>query len=575
MKWRAPLGTVAVTAAATLMVTLAAFVAGPIGSAAAASGPTSITLTEGVQVQPNWWFPNMPGQYCTVENEDFYAMAYRPLVWISNTDTIDYSRSIASSITVSNNDTTFTVHLGNKFKWSNGQPVTAQQAAWDAELLIHTAQPNAVWTQCGAGIGGMPSDWKSVTAPNATTLVIQTTKPVNPEWFEFNGIGQIYPVPINVWQHSTNWTAEEKWLLKVGQSSASPQFKIVDGPYHYGPFSNDAYSTLIWNPKYTGPTMAHIHKITEIYETSEANLWAASLRGEFAAVGIPSQYNSQRFQLTHHGYKLTFAQYGFCFNYAQPNLTSGDPAAGLLKLKYIRQAIQLGLDEKGMIKLGGNIGYQVYGVVPPVPKTVFYDSAVAKAALPYNPARGKQLLEAHGWKMTNGVMTKGGQSLSFQLLYASGSQWVDDSVQLWQQGLKAEGIQMSLKSEPFNQVIAQVYSSKKTWQIAWWGGGWCYEPDYMPTGDGLFTPGGSANTGGFNDPHLNALINQTLLPASAQVEQGRMDAYEAYIAQDLPDFWMPEVGGYNATQTWLHTPEAAWNPVQAITTLNWWYTTAQ
>jgi peptide/nickel transport system substrate-binding protein len=550
----------------------AASAAGGSPAAAAAATPAVVTLSEGVQYQPNWWFPNLPGQYCDTGNTQMSEMAYRPLVWISDTDTINWNESVASGITVSHNDTVYTLHISSRFKWSNGQPVTAYDALYDAELLLHSAAPGAVWTACGAGIGGLPNDWKSVTAPNAATLVVTTTQPVNPTWFEESSFPQVYPIPRSIWDKYANWKTEERWILQVGVNPSSPQFAVIDGPYGYGPFSNDAYATLIANRHYTGPQPAHIKTLRFLYETSEANEWAAALRGTFAQVPIPTQYNAERAQLTARaGYQITYAQYGYCFNYAQPNFSPQDPVSGLLKLLYVRQAMEMAMNQKGMIALADNIGYAIYGPIPPTPKTVWYDPTVKRYAYPYNPAAGKALLERHGWHEAHGVMTNShGQTLTFTLLFSSGYQWGMEAAELWQASLKQEGIRLNLQEEPFNQVITTL-DSTHAWQIGWVNG-WCYEPDFYPTGVGLLSPGAS-DWDDYSNPVMNRLLNATVEPGTYAQALQRMDAYQVYAAQQLPLFYMPQVGGFQATLPWLHVPVGAWNPVQYLVQYNLWYTT--
>jgi peptide/nickel transport system substrate-binding protein len=551
-----------------------AWVAGPAPAAAAATrGGSSITLSEGVQVQINWWFPNDPGQYCDIENTMATNMAYRPLLWVSNRDAIQYNQSIATGITVSHHDTVFTVHLGHRYKWSNGTPVTAYDALYDAQLLLATSHANAAWVQCGAGIGGMPQDWKSVTAPNGSTVVVTTRQPVNPVWFELNGIGQIYPIPKAIWDHSANWKAEEAWVLKVGVKSSSPQFRVVDGPYRYGPFELNSYATLLANPRYTGPDPAHIKRITLLDDPSEQNLWALALRGQLAQITIPPQYNSQRSTLARAGYTVTKQPYGFCINYAEPNYKPQDPLAPLFHQLYIRQAIQMGVNQQAILALADGIGHPTYGPVPAYPPNVYYDSQVAKAVPAYNPAKARRLLEAHGWHLSQGVMVNAkGVKLAFKLMYPTGSQYFTDAVSLWQQDLKLEGIAVQLQPVSPDEFTSLTYQPSK-WQVGAVNGAfWCFEPDYYPTGAGLFVPGAGSNTSGINDPHLTALVVATHAPGTPDQVMARMRAYQMYMAQNVPVFWWPIAGGFMANQKWLHAPASTYNAVMSFWEFNLWTT---
>jgi peptide/nickel transport system substrate-binding protein len=234
----------------------------------------------------------------------------------------------------------------------------------------------------------------------------------------------------------------------------------------------------------------------------------------------------------------------------------------------------MSVDEPAWIRLADNVGFQEYGPVPAEPATVYYNPAVAHDGYQYNPAKARKLLESHGWHLKNGVMTnKAGQTLTFNLLYASGSTWVENAAVLYQSDLKQVGIVLKLSDEPFNQLVATT-ATTHTWQIAWDGGGWCYEPDYYPTGAGLFVPGATANRGQFSNPTLTRLIDLTHAAGSNAVEMQRMFAYELEAAKLLPVLFLPVTGGFNGTVDWLKAPASAWNPVQAITQFNLWSTTA-
>jgi peptide/nickel transport system substrate-binding protein len=95
----------------------------------------------------------------------------------------------------------------------------------------------------------------------------------------------------------------------------------------------------------------------------------------------------------------------------------------------------------------------------------------------YNPAKAKSLLTSHGWKVVpNGVSTcanpslcgpgvKQGQSLQFNLPYATGTQWITQEMQQLQSNASLVGIKISLQPKPFNQVIALAAGNCKVAKI--------------------------------------------------------------------------------------------------------------
>jgi peptide/nickel transport system substrate-binding protein len=68
-------------------------------------------------------------------------------------------------------------------------------------------------------------------------------------------------------------------------------------------------------------------------------------------------------------------------------------------------------------------------------------------------------------------------------------------------------------------------------------GGWGYSPDYLPTGEALFSAGGSFNLGSYNDPTANRLITESLTSNGS----GQFFAYENYLADQIPVLWQPNV----------------------------------
>ncbi|EQD31182.1 hypothetical protein B1B_18246, partial [mine drainage metagenome] len=73
------------------------------------------------------------------------------------------------------------------------------------------------------------------------------------------------------------------------------------------------------------------------------------------------------------------------------------------------------------------------------------------------------------------------------MLYASGYVYLTNEMEAMQSTMKSiAGINLSLKSAPFSQVLSTVFAGCtfatpcSGWDLADWGGGWVYSPDYLP-----------------------------------------------------------------------------------------------
>jgi len=526
----------------------------------------AIKLVGGVQVEPNDFFPIVSAAACSVENYSVTSEMYAPLLYMNNQDQIDYSQSIASGIVVSHHDTVYIINLHHNWRWSNGQPVDAKDVVYAWDIILASAAPNAPWEYCGVGSGGIPEDWQSVVATGPYQVTVTLTKPLNPVWFEYNGLSNLVPIPHKVWDRYSNMNQELSWINSISNSPTNPAFQVVDGPYKLGTDVNDEYWTLVANPSYVlkKPT---IKELLFEYETSNANLFAGLRKGEFATTGIPTSFEPDVRQLPHY-YQVEKAPYSFCFNYMQPNLSPKAPGGigKVFQQLAVRQALQLGIDQPAIIKdFYHGLAYATYDPVPEYPANPFYDKSL-KNPYPFNIQRGIKLLEADGWHMVHGVMEKNGQKLEFQFLVASGSTTDTEIAELIQADWAKEGIIANIKEEPFNQVIATTFS---TYQFEWWGGGWCYGAT-DPTGDQLFASNSPANGGDYVSPTMNRLIAASIAPQSPAEATKTLDAYQVFAAQNLPVIYLPTATGLQVVEDGLHGVNKYTNAISGYVAYNYW-----
>ncbi len=100
---------------------------------------------------------------------------------------------LAKSWTTSADKLTWTFTLRSGLKWSDGQPITAADAAWTFNLIMH----NQV---AATSNGSLVANFASVTAPNATTLVIKTKKPQANMLYVSIPVSGIAIVPEHIWK---------------------------------------------------------------------------------------------------------------------------------------------------------------------------------------------------------------------------------------------------------------------------------------------------------------------------------------------------------------------------------------
>jgi peptide/nickel transport system substrate-binding protein len=134
-----------------------------------------------------------------------------------------------------------------------------------------------------------------------------------------------------------------------------------------------------------------------------------------------------------------------------------------------------------------------------------------------------------------------GAKLSFNYLYMSGATAFDNQIAALQSTWALAGIKLQLSEKSFGDVISIaatpcVAGKTCSWDIANWGGGWVYAPDYYPTGEEIFATGAGSNFGDYSDTTADNLIKLTNTSSSLQA----LYNYENYLASNLPGIWQPE-----------------------------------
>jgi peptide/nickel transport system substrate-binding protein len=597
--------------AAVLVAALALAVTGCAGGIGRTPpGVTPVTggtavLAQPPSTTPNYIFPFASSAYfSTINIWDLQSLLYRPLYWFGQNGqpTVNYSLSLAYPPAFNGSKVTITL---KHYAWSDGTLVTAQDVMfW---LNMELAEPAGY-----GGFTGFPMNVRDITAVSPTVITMVMDKPYSPTWFLDNDLSQIIPMP-QAWDRTASGpgdcattasgcTAVYDYLnAQAGDLSTyvtSPLWRVVDGPWRLSAFSADGHITFVPNTSYSGPAKPKLAEFQEVPFTTDSAEYDV-LRSPNPSTRIDVGYLPQQDApakptgaavganpLAAKGYTLVpWPIWGINFVVVNYQSTTGN--APIIRQLYFRQVLE-NLTDQAAVVSGPLRGYGIItkGPVADAPVTSFLSpKARTGDAFPYDPAKAKSLLAGHGWTVVpGGVSTcadparcgpgvKKGQGLSFTLPYATGTAWIEAEMTHLAASAAAVGIRLNLVPKPFDQVTALaagncvVAKIPCDWDMANWGGGWSFAPDYEPTGEELFACGAIANSGGFCDRANDALIDQTLISGNMQ----DMYAWQDYLSAQLPVLWQPEAD-YQLTEVAGDlkgvTPQS---PTLSINPENWYF----
>ncbi len=445
-------------------------------------------------------------------NQQAANLLYQGLIWLNaGTGKIDWSRSIASSITTPDNGISYDVSL-RPWRWSDGVPVTTADVAYTFKLIKEFGTTYAAY-----GAGGMPGIVKALDIVSPTQFHVELTHRVNPTWFIYNGLSQFTPLPEHSWGKYT--------VDQIFQGQSSPAFfSVVDGPLKAARLDIGLDLVLVPNPDYAGPKLHFQRLIFKFLDSDGAALQGVEA-GDLDMANAPQPL----WRAVQHlpGLKLTtlppVAAYG------EIALNFRNPAVSFFRDVRVREAMADAIDQATMIRLVDHgQGVEIYGPVVPEPPT-FLSPEMKAGHYPvgYDPAKARALLRAAGYSLgADGIMRKDSRELSFVYLMVSGDAANQQVAELTQADLLKIGIRMKVREIEFNQLVAMLVNPKADWQAAGLG----ETTGVYPSGEEVFATGAGQNAGGYSDAEMDRLITaSTEAPGLSGLY-----AYENYASAQQP-----------------------------------------
>jgi peptide/nickel transport system substrate-binding protein len=331
---------------------------------------------------------------------------------------------LATSWDVSDDQLTWTFHLAEDVKWSDGEPLTSADVKFTYETFYD--QESYLYSSYLEGIN-------SIETPDEYTVVVTTDYP------KANMLLNTTPiVPEHIWGQ----IAEEELYTWIDEKV------IGTGPFKYSPErSSEGVYVFVKNQDYFGEKKPFIDTLVLVlYENSDTIATALEL-GEIDAAAAIAPAQSVTLAKNENVELINAAIPGFsmvAINMAPEEYGgSGNP---LLRDKLIRQALDYCVDREYILELAySNAGTAGHTLINP--GNPYHYEPTAEEIRGFDPAAAAQILEEAGYKDTNGDGIREdaqGNPLSFELINISDNSEEIKTAQIITSSARDAGIELRL-----------------------------------------------------------------------------------------------------------------------------------
>jgi peptide/nickel transport system substrate-binding protein len=437
---------------------------------------------------------------------------------------------------------TWTYTMRPNQKWSDGQPLTAEDVAY----TINRAKKEE-WLNYTSVVANL-----TATAESPTTLVVKSSVP-DPKLPTLD----MYVLPKHIWEKQ-----DAKAITKY-----AAQDGVGSGPFTLEHFEKGQFARFKANPNYYGGKPAVDRVVLRKFDNPDAMV-AALKRGEVdAAEDVPGtafhQLEKDPSIETVQGYQGAMTELAI-------NGGAGlkKPHPALLDVK-VRQAIAHAIDKKTIVnRVLAGLGKPA-DTLSVSPNSEWSPQIPAEQQLDFNLDKAKQILEDAGYKDTNGdgirEMPGGGRALKFRYAVRSEGSTAQATAELISGWLRQIGIATTQKVYDDGRLTEEI--GKGNYDIFVWGWVPFVDPDQMVS---YFTcdnvskdpedPTNYYNDASWCDKQYDALYNQQKVEVDHAkrvelVHQMLTRFYEAAVYDVL--YVYPDTQAYrkNRFTGWTRQPE--------------------
>lgn len=429
-------------------------------------------------------------------------------------------------------------HLNPRARWHDGKAVTARDVQFTFALNKNPVLGGAFLSEL--------TNIDSVTARDSLTAVFWFHKRLPTQFLD--AAAQLLILP-----------AHQLERIEVARLRESPPPPIGTGRFRFRRWDKGSSVEIVADSSnYRGRAKLDrvIWSISPEFTTAVTRLLSgdADLFDALTAENLP--------ELRRHANLRTIILPGTDYAFIQFNLS--DPANRarphpLFGDRAFRRAIAMSIDRNTLVKsVLDTLGLVAVG--PTVRAFPTTDARVSQ--IPFDSARGRAILDSLGWSSrdSQGIRTKNGQELAFNLLVPTSSKNRERAAVLLQAQLRNMGIRVNIEQMDNSAFMARQQARSFDAALGGWHLG--ASPDGTRQ---AWTSAGTGregvNYGSYENPIFDAQLDSALL-SDAQHAKERFTLAYGTINQDAPAVWLYEprtaIGLHRRIRTGWTRPDAWW-----------------
>lgn len=406
---------------------------------------------------------------------------------------------------------TWTFHLRPDARWSNGQPVTADDFvyAWRRQVDPATGSEYAqaltpIENAMDVAAGKLPPTKLGVESAGKQTLVVHLQAPTAylPALLTNTYLAPIYEPAVKQW--GDGWT--------------QPGHMVSNGPYQLSDRVINGHITVVKNPYYWGASDVRLTKVTYFIVSDSNATTVQYLAGDLDFTEAFNAQDKERLQRIL-GDQLVispiFATAMFNFNLAKPPFDDNPK---------LRLALSVAVDREILMNyVEHGVGVPAYNMMPPLDG---YDPAVpdwARLSADDRHALARKLYQEAGYSEAH--------PLEVVLTYATGGpstrRFMEALAAMWQMNL---GAKVQIYNVEWKVFLQARELKQPTFYWAAWTGDYPDPFTFMQ----LYLTGFGMNDGGYSNPQFDALVNQAASINDAAERATLFHKAEAILNEEAP-----------------------------------------